>query len=168
MGKFRYFPIFIIPAILLFLILVLFIQTSPRNIDTPLPEIYEKYQNKSCTNFYDFKQLCNKYNGTAEQNWDTLYCSRIFITNSTKDICKDDKPDSELENFCKGLNGTSVCISERSFACIDIYTECGPFPCINGSCMIKRCNMDGDCMGYLCSRYASAPHGYCVATGDPI
>mgnify|MGYP001562938595 CR=1 FL=1 len=39
--------------------------------------------------------------------------------------------------------------------------DCGPFPCENNKCLIKRCNFDSDCPG-LCGLNLTPVPGFCT------
>ena len=40
--------------------------------------------------------------------------------------------------------------------------DCGPFPCIEKTCLVKRCSSDIECPNGLCGLNASPTPGYCT------
>ena len=41
--------------------------------------------------------------------------------------------------------------------------ECGGFPCVNGTCLVKKCESDNDCPNNLCGLNLTPVPGYCTS-----
>ena len=40
--------------------------------------------------------------------------------------------------------------------------ECGPFPCVDGMCLVMPCEADGNCPNGLCGLNATPVRGFCT------
>ncbi len=75
-------------------------------------------------------------------------------------------------NIDTNQNTNSVLLSEDAKLQIATYTgqtcttddDCGIFPCLNGSCLIKECTCSCGCSGNECGGDDSEAPGYCITT----